>query len=53
MDLAHQKPISLHPLTPEEALADLLKVKPAAKGKKSSQKPKAARRKGKKGSKRK
>jgi hypothetical protein len=33
--------LSLHPLNPEEALANLIQVKP--EGKKSSQKPKAAR----------
>jgi hypothetical protein len=32
--------LSLHPLTPEEALANLIQVKP--EGKKSSQKPQAA-----------
>jgi len=35
--------LSLHPLTVEEALADLLRVKPEGHKKKSSQKPKAAR----------
>ena len=40
--------LSLHPLSPEEALADLLKVKPAAKAKTVRQRPKAARTKAKK-----
>lgn len=46
----HQRrALTLYPLSPEEALADLLAVKPAGKGKKGRQKPKAARRKAKKG----
>jgi hypothetical protein len=40
--------ISLHPLTFEDALTNLIAVKPAPKIKKSRQKPKAARRKAKK-----
>jgi hypothetical protein len=44
-----RKRLSLHPLSFEEALANLIAVKPAAKGKKSRQKPRATRRKAKKG----
>jgi len=40
--------LSLHPLAFEEALANLIAVKPEAK-KKAAKKPKAARRKSKKG----
>jgi len=47
-----RKPLSLHPLTFEDALANLLAVKPAGKGKKGRQKPKAARRKSKKSTRR-
>ena len=43
-----RKSLSLHPLTFDEALAGLLKIKPAARGKKGRQKPKVARRKTKK-----
>jgi len=45
------RPISLHPLTFEDALANLVAVTPTGKSKKGRQKPKAARRKAKKGSK--
>lgn len=39
--MATGRKLSLHPLTVDEALANLIQVKP--EGKKSSQKPKAAR----------
>lgn len=40
-DSGQPKPISLHPLTSDEAVADLLKVKPALKGKQAKgKKPK-------------
>jgi len=40
--------LSLHSLTFEDALANLIAVKPAVKGKKARQQPKAVRRKAKK-----
>jgi hypothetical protein len=50
-----RRPLSLYPLTPEEALADLLHTKAPSKEvtKKAARKGKAARRKAKKRSKRK
>lgn len=43
-----KSPLTLYQLGFDEALANLLAVKPVAKGKKSPQKPKAVRRKAKK-----